>query len=238
MYGDDYDELIAKSYDAVYAKIRDPSGDAAFYFDLAKASGGSVLELGCGTGRILIPIARAGIPCVGLDASPAMLRVFKEKDSSVELVRGDMRDFHLGRQFRLITIPFRAFQHLLDVESQLACLACVREHLAPGGTFALDVFDPKLEAILEPESVEALGAEFDGTKRWEKVSRDRTRQIIDVTFRFEGAMTGEAKIQMRWFYRYELEHLLARAGFRDLEFFGGFDRRPWTAGGETILSGR
>ena len=65
--------------------------------------------------------------------------------------------------------------------------------------------------------------------------------MLTVTFRFEGGppeLSGTAEIQMRWFYRYELEHLLARAGFTDVRFFGGFDRREWTAGSETIVLAR
>ncbi len=79
MYDDAYGELIAQTYDALYARLRDPVGDVAFYRELAVETGGPVLELGCGTGRTLLPIARTGIQCVGLDASRAMLRVLRAK---------------------------------------------------------------------------------------------------------------------------------------------------------------
>jgi ubiquinone/menaquinone biosynthesis C-methylase UbiE len=245
-YDDVYDELIARTYDAVYSKVRDPSGDKAFYFELA-CEGGPVLELGCGTGRILLPIARAGIECTGVDASDAMLRVFRSKNppANLELVHGDMRTLDLGRKFRLVTIPFRAFQHMLDVSDQLACLACVRRHLAPGGTFAFDVFDPKLDRIALPGHPEALDATFeDGgreIKRFATITNDHTRQVITVVFRFEGGppeLSGKAEIQLRWFYRYEIEHLLARAGFTEVRMAGGFDLRPWTSGSEMIVLAR
>lgn len=242
---DAYEELIARTYDAVYARLRDPSGDVAFYLALARETGGPILELGCGTGRILLPIARAGIACVGLDASPAMLRVFREKGppDDVALLLGDMRRFALGAgRFRLITAPFRALSHVLEVADQLACLDCVRRHLAPGGVFAFDVFDPKLEIVAQGELPEHIGAEFEydgrAMRRWESVRFDLSRQVLTVAFRFEGGppeVTGTAEVQMRWFYRYELEHLLARAGFTDVRFLGGFERRPWTAGAETIV---
>ncbi len=242
---DGYDDLIARTYDEVYARLRDPSGDASFYLALARETGGPVLELGCGTGRTLLPIANDGIECVGLDASPAMLRTFREKAPSVTLVQGDMRRFNLGRRFRLITSPFRALSHLLDVEAQLDCLACVTRHLTPGGVFAFDVFDPKLELLAQGELPESLSATFelDGRtmQRFESVRFDVTRQVLTVTFRFAGGppeLSGSTTVQMRWFYRYELEHLLARAGFTDILFFGDFERGPWTAGGETIVVAR
>jgi SAM-dependent methyltransferase len=245
MYDDAYDDLIARTYDAVYERVRDPSGDRAFYLELARETGGPVLELGCGTGRTLIPIAEAGIDCMGLDASPAMLRVLREKAPDVSTVQGDMRDFDLGRRFRLVTIPFRALSHLHDVEAQLACLACVRRHLEKDGTFAFDVFDPNLAMIAKGELPESPTATFehDGRemRRFEVVRYDIPKQVLTVTFRFEGGppeLTGTAEVRLRWFYRYELEHLLARAGFTDLRFFGAFDRSPWGTGDETIVVAR
>ena len=130
---DEYEGVLARNYDALYGVMRDPSGDAAFYRALAEESGGPVLELGCGTGRVLLPIAALGIPCVGVDASPAMLAALRAKNPppNLELVEGRMETFDLGaRRFRLVTAPFRAFLHLLDMPSQLAALANIRQ--APG----------------------------------------------------------------------------------------------------------
>lgn len=248
MYGDIYDRLIARNYDGLYAVVRDPSGDADFYRALARESGGPVLELGCGTGRVLLPIARDGIPCVGVDASPEMLRIFRDKapPPNLTLVEGRMQTFDLGEQrFRLITCPFRAFSHLLDVADQLAALARIRHHLAPGGAFALDVFDPKLDRLAAPFEAESLAATFQHEgheiRRWDSSTRDHTRQVLTVHFRFEGGppeMSGTTHMDLRWFYRYELEHLLFRAGFTEVNVYGGFDRRPWAAFGETIVVAR
>jgi SAM-dependent methyltransferase len=206
------------------------------------------LELGCGTGRILLPIANAGVACVGIDASPAMLAVLREKQPPphLEVVQASMQTFDLGdRRFPLITAPFRVMSHLLDVEDQLASLARVRRHLAPGGTFALDLFDPKLDRMALREEPEQLAARFSEggveIRRWDTVVRDPTRQVMTLRLRFEGGppeLTGTAEVRMRWYYRFELEHLLARAGFSSLTFYGGFDRRPWAAGGETVVLAR
>ena len=112
------------------------------------------------------------------------------------------------------------------------------DHVAPG---AFDVFDPKLEVLAKVELAESLGATFERgrrtTRRFEHIRFDVTRQVLIVTFRFEGGppeLTRSAEVQIRWFYRYELEHLLARAGFTDIRFFGGFVRCLRVAGGETI----
>ena len=242
-----YTELLARSYDDLYRALRDPAGDVAFYVGLAREIGGPVLELGCGTGRVLLPIADTGVACVGLDASPAMLDVLRAKrpPPNVELVEGRMETFALGdARFRLAISPFRALQHLLDVDSQLAALANVRRHLAPGGTFAFDVFDPKLDRIAVADEAEHLAATFthDGQqiRRWDAVRRDLTTQVMRVKFRFEadGVDLGATEVSLRWFYRYELQHLLARAGFTDVTVYGGYDRRPWRAEGETVVVAR
>ena len=245
---DGYESIIARHYDALYTVMRNPSGDVAFYRELARASGGPVLELGCGTGRTLLPIAQAGIDCVGVDASPAMLAIFRDKSppANLELIETRMERLELpDRRFRLVTSPFRAFSHLLDVETQLAALAAVRRHLEPGGTFALDVFDPKLARTALVEEPEHLAVTFHDAgrevRRWDTIERDLSRQVMTIYFRFESVapeLCGVGEVQMRWFYRFELEHLLARAGFTELKFFGGFDRRPWAAGGETIVLAR
>ena len=140
---------------------------------------------------------------------------------------------------------FRAFSHLLDVPAQLAALANARRHLAPGGRLALDVFDPRLSrtAILEePEELAASAETPRGrVQRFDRVTRDLARQVLTLRVRFVTAAPedcGEGELQLRWFHRYELEHLLARAGFAIEALYGGFDRRPWAPGGETIAIAR
>lgn len=245
---DTYDRSIAESYDAEYAVLRDPSGDQAFYADLARASGGPVLELGCGTGRVILPIAREGIPCVGLDLSPTMLDVLRAKDppGNLELVQAPMTDFDLGAaRFRLIFSAFRPLQHLCTVEEQLATLACVRRHLAPGGRFAFDLFAPNLARTAieeEPEQEDVRAPDGDGEiRRFARVRRDLATQVLTVVYRHErwvgGAKVSEgtSELRMRWFHRYEVEHLLARAGFEVEALYGKFDRRPFDAKGEMIF---
>ncbi|MGI9235023.1 MAG: class I SAM-dependent methyltransferase [Woeseiaceae bacterium] len=243
-YEVEYERLVARTYDSVYAVVRDSSGDSAFYRSMAEEIGGPLLELGCGTGRVLLDSAETGIECVGLDASNEMLEVLRGKNppENVSLVHARIEDFELGvGRFRLVTAPFRALQHLLDPERQLAALRNVRRHLTSDGVFVFDVFDPKLAALAIAEDPEYLDATFEyqgcEMRRYVTVVKDLSTQVMALTFRFEGEnldLVGSTKIHLRWYYRYEIEHLLARAGFSDVTFFRDFVRTPWSSGGEIV----
>jgi SAM-dependent methyltransferase len=249
---DIYGPLGAPLYDAASSRLRGSSGDAAFYRALARRAGGPVLELGCGSGRVLLPIARSGIVCTGLDPSRAMLARLEKSEPppNLRLMRGRMQDFDLkGERFALIYSAFRAFQHLLTVEDELSCLAAVRRHLAPGGTFAFDVFAPNLDRIAvfeEKEFPEIRWKEGDAeVVRFASVQRDPATQVTKVTFRHEIRRKGRrpesrtVSTKMRYLFRYEVEHLLARAGFSKIQVFGGFDRRPYDYfSGETVVVAR
>ena len=241
MYDAYDDEVTARYYDAAYAAASQVGPDADFYLALARESGGPVLELGCGTGRVLGPIAAEGIACTGLDASRQMLARLAERFGGITTVHGDMRDFDLGdARFPLIFSAFRAFQHLETVDDQLRCLAAVRAHLAPGGCLAFDVFQPRLERMAGDEEPEAPDLRFEQggqqVVRYARVERDRVSQTMRVSFRYERHEGGEvvgndhAAFTMRWFFRYELEHLLARAGFADVRIHGDFDGSPRRTG--------
>ena len=227
----------AQYYDL--APVYQERADKDFYLARAREVQGPVLELGCGTGRILAPIAEAGVDITGLDASPAMLDICRDRLQSagltVPLVLGDIRSFDLGRQFALITIPFRPFQHLLDPPDQIACLATVRRHLAPGGRLILDVFDPKMEGVLIKDGTEFVEFDFtshDGRPMQRSIRRlrhDRPRQVLEMEMIFIDKATGErttAPLTMRYFFRYEMEHLLTRCGFQVQEVLGDFDGSP------------
>jgi ubiquinone/menaquinone biosynthesis C-methylase UbiE len=230
-------EHSAHYYDAAYGAVPSLGPDANFYRELAARSGGKVLELGCGTGRVLLPISAQGTTCVGVDKSPAMLEQFRSKPGAgaVTLTCSPMESFDLnGQRFRLVFSAFRAFQHLDTVEQQLACLARVRAHLEPGGMFAFDVFNPRVERMVAENEAEALDIEFNfkgrAVKRFTSISRDRAKQLMEVTMRYVedgGARPATETVvtfSMRWFWRYELEHLMHRAGFSNVTIYGDFDQ--------------
>lgn len=223
--------------------------DVDFFVDEARNSGGPVLELGCGTGRVLIPTAQAGLQVVGLDQSPEMLAVCRRKvheeplevQSRIGLVKGDMRRFELSQRFALVTIPFRPFQHLVEVDDQLACLECIHRHLTDDGTLVLDVFNPSLTSLtrenlgLEEESSPAFVLP-DGrsvVRREKVVARDYFKQVISVELIYyvTHADGREERLvhafPMRYFFRYEVEHLLARAGLVINEVYCDYRRNRY-----------
>jgi SAM-dependent methyltransferase len=224
--------------------------DLAFYVDLCRAAHGEVLELGCGTGRLLIPAAEAGCTITGLDQSGFMLKRCREKllarapevQKRVTLVEADMTNFNLDRSYGLATVPFRPLQHLVSVAEQLSLLACVHRHLQPGGKLALDVFHPHLTMLASevsqeetedtPETTLADGRRMRRTFR--VPAKRRAEQTNDVELIYyvrdpAGATTRIVQaFPMRYYFRFELEHLLVRSGFQVQNLFGDFDKSPFT----------
>jgi len=239
-----YDSFIAEYYDES-PLVKGRVQDVLFYRDAAREFGDPILELGCGTGRITMSLAEDGKRITGLDLSERMLEravkkrasVFVEARERVHLIQGDMTHFDLGEKFRLIIIPFRPFQHLLEVEQQLDCLNCVRKHLAPGGRLILDVFQTDAERIHDPIHMrESPVTEYkteDGrqVRISERIAAfHRAEQINDVEMIFSVVHPGGPKERLvfawplRYFFRYEIEHLLARGGFKVAALYGNFDR--------------
>ncbi len=223
--------------------------DVGFYVEEACSSGGPVLEIGCGSGRVLIPTAQAGINIWGLDSSEHMLQVCKDRlenetqevKERVTLVREDMRSFDLDRKFALITTPFRPFQHLIAVEDQLQCLACIRRHLTDNGKFILDIFNPSLESLAAKEFGMEFGDEPEFTtpdgrrvvRRTKILARDLANQVTSAELIYyvshaDGRLERLVHaFDMRHLFRFEAEHLLARAGLRVEQLYADFDRSPF-----------
>jgi SAM-dependent methyltransferase len=241
------DPRVAERYDEIEGLA---AGDIDFYMDLAREAasrGHRVLELAAGTGRVAIPIARAGVPVVALDRSPAMLAVARRKAEglrTIEFVDGDMASFELGEQFGLIYIPFRSFLLLQTVEQQKGCLGCVLEHLAPGGRLALNFFNPDIPLMaawmgpgrkgVQPGR-EYANADGGRTVEWEARRYLTSTQEIDETriderLDAKGAMTSRVyrKMGLRYVFRYEMQHLLELSGFEVEALYGGFHGEPFT----------
>jgi hypothetical protein len=159
----------------------------------------------------------------------------------IQLVQADMREFELGRRFTLVTIPFRPFQHLLTVEDQLSCLASIRRHLIHGGALILDIFNPSLDLLVN----RPMGEEFaeepefstpDGrriTRRHKTVANDRFNQVNHFELLYQVTHPDGRQEQLvhafplRYLFRFEAEHLLARAGFQVEHVYADYDRSPY-----------
>ena len=243
-YGDSWADI----YDAVHSNLEHAPhlNDIPFWVEEATASGGPVLELGCGTGRVAIPIAQAGVPVMGLDSSARMLRTARTKARrralSADLLRfvhGDMRAFRLKRTFDLVIIPFRSFLLLLSVAEQRQALAAIKDHLDPGGRLIFSAFVPDLELLTgDPETpVHDYQVTDPDTGRrlavWHQNRYDNFNQIVNARTIIE-RLDQQGKVinstwrdyQLRYLNRFEALHLLEAAGYRVLDIYGGFDRAP------------
>lgn len=242
------DPRVAEAYDHDHAIRTEDSlltDDVPFYVGLAEeaaAAGQTVLELACGTGRVTIPIAQAGVTVTGLDSSPAMLDVARRKAASlgaeVDWIEAEMTSFDLGRRFGLVTIPFRSFLLLLTVEEQKACLERIREHLLPGGRLALNIFNPRIPHIAESlrerrgmwqRTDMEKGRELWASREYRPNSQRLDETRADLLLDDAGAVISrvERNLRLRWVYRYEMQHLLGLCGFEVEAVYGWFDGRPF-----------
>jgi len=251
--------LHVETYDVQHDTI--PGGDdVSFFRDLAGHAGGPVLELGCGTGRVAIPLAEAGFDVVGFDRSAAMLAVAAERRRSLpadvrrrlRFVEGDMTDFRLGRRFGFIFAAFRVFMALPDEFAQRSALAAIRRHLRPGGLLSIDLFDPRLDMITPEPRPQTERREFRHPETGNKVTasvesrvNDPVVQRFTMLWRFaeegpDGSVIREEfeELTLRWTYRYEMRHLLELGGFEIISEFSDFAGAPPAYGGEQIWVAR
>jgi SAM-dependent methyltransferase len=240
-----YDTIpnFGKLYDSIPAYLA--RTDIDFYVDVARRTGGPVLELGCGTGRVLLPIARAGIRIDGVDGSKLMLdrcrdRLAAETQEVRDRVTLQLRDgaeFTSPTKYPLVIAPFRVFQQLVTVEHQLAFLAAAERHLAPGGWFVFDVFNPSfrmMSADRSGESVDTPEFTLEDGRKLKRTARIPNVRWLDQVSEIEliyyvtepGKVTDRfvQALELRWYTRVELDHLLARAGLRATATYGNFDR--------------
>ena len=216
-------------YDALF-----PAGaHASFYADLARQQKGAVLELACGTGQLVIPIALQGLSTVGLDRSHAMLTVAKgrasEAGASLALLQSDMRDFALRRKFKLIFVARNSLLHLLSNDDVLACFASVRAHLARDGLFAFDVFNPDLTRYAGGAPGQRFPVMEINTPRFGTVRVEETRdydaasQVNHATWYISASGQQEAwavPLVLKSIFPDELLSLLSAAGLDLIGRFG------------------
>lgn len=232
-------ETLARFYDLEHVGFTE---DVPLYLDFARRTGGPVLELGCGTGRLLVPLAQAGYEVVGLDRSPAMLARAQARLSAaglaerVALVRGNITGFDLGRSFGLAILALNSFMHLTDQADQLGALHCARQHLRPGGLLILDLPGPSEPWLIQPGLV-VTGTyptpEGGIVLKMTDSRYERARQVEEITVIYdETDAAGTTRrtvlgLSLRYVFRYELELLLRLAGLRLQAIYGDYDLNPY-----------
>ena len=236
--GTEYDNF-ARFYDLEYRNVSD---DLMFYSEFAARCTSPILELGCGSGRVLCHLGMAGYRVTGIDLSLPMLQIAQRRIAAeprlmrrCRIVEADMRSFSLRTRFRMAFCAINSFMHLTTTEDQAACVSAVHRHLVPGGLFIVDIFNPDLALLLEGSGrlmLERILVDPDGpTLVTNMVSAwvDRARQINHITYLYDEVQPDNslkrtiAMISQRYLYRFEMEHLLQSNGFVVENVYGNYD---------------
>jgi SAM-dependent methyltransferase len=244
-------DLIARYYDLLYGNLDE---DWSMWQTLTEAAGGPLLEVGCGTGRLLLPLAAAGHTLTGLDLSPVALEAARAKIKAAGLTRqitlqpADMRDFDLPhKNFALAFIPLNTFLHCQTTDEQLSTLRAIHRHLRPAGQLIIDVFypDPTLLAeadgrlYFEGEVIDELTGR---TVQWYwRHDIDLAQQKRHLTYILdeidEAGLVRRAQIpfSLRFVFRYELELLLRATGFGTETIYGSYELEPFHSHSQKMI---
>jgi SAM-dependent methyltransferase len=243
-------DAFARYYDADFGAVED---DIPFYRELARRSGGPILEPMCGSGRLLAPLARAGYRLAGVDVSVMLLALARTRLTNagllgqVELLEADIRQIAPAGPFGLAIVALNSFMHLSSAADQLAALDHIHTALQPDGLLALDLFNPDLRALAGYNGELVFDKTFvlaDGTRVQKFVAQyaDTAAQINYIQFIYD-ELDIEGRVRrtmlpftLRWLYRYELEHLLARAGFALEAVYGSYDLDEYRGESELMLA--
>ena len=242
--------VLSQFYDLEYSVF---DADLDMYRQFAERARGPILELGCGTGRVLEAFDDIDYPIVGIDTSVAMLDIARSRISeNVTLVQRDMRrsdeDPVLPHgPFSFVLSAINTFLHLPDVRSQIETLESVRRVTAPGGIMLLDLFvpDPVFISRLNGQLTLEFHHEFENGDRldkWVARTHDLATQLIQTTVYFD-VTNANGTVQRlvdhystRYVHLYELEHLLSRTGWDLVSLFGNYDLEPFGSDSDRILA--
>ena len=244
-------ELLAHYYDLEHGDFR---SDLSLYVGFAARTGSPILEFGCGTGRVLEALAAAGYDLTGVDVSPAMLALAREKldrrpglPGRVRLVEADARDVDLPERFALAFWAINSFMHLTTQDDQLRALARAHALLRGGGLLILDLFQPDPQLLLEADgrllhdATWPRGPAGVPTLKFSSRRLDLADQLLDVTFIFDDLLPGgesrrrPASFQMRYLHRFEAQLLLERAGFVVEALYGSYELDDFAAESERLI---
>lgn len=245
-------QKIAHYYDLTHAALQ---VDIPFARALGVEAGGPVLELGCGSGRLLLPLARAGLPVTGVDNAPAMLQRARQKLAAespavrerVTLVEADMTSFDLPQCFALILLSYNTLMHLPPAQMKLALRAAGR-HLLPAGRLFIDLANPLDLAHMPTDQLLTLERVFTDPETGDLVLQcasnllDLEQQKLQVTWIYDAAPPAGGTVQrlvtqvdFYYLYPHEMELLLTEAGLRLAALYGDYNRAPFSEEGERML---
>ena len=243
-------DALARYYDWEHA---DYDVDIPLYQDFARRTGGPILELACGSGRLMVPLLELGEHVVGIDSSGPMLERARHALAGAGLLsratlhEADVRRFTLTERFQLAVFGLDSFGLLLDIGDQLAALRRIRQHLAPGGLLILDLSngngrgaEPTDELVLQYEGHDPTSGL--PLSKWTARSTDHGEQVDHYTYFYDEI--GEdrlvrrsiVRLDLRYFSRFELELLLQQADFIPQAFYGSYDLAPYTSGCDRLIA--
>ena len=243
-------DALARYYDWEHA---DYDIDVPLYQDFARRSGGPILELACGSGRLMAPLLELGERVVGIDSSGPMLQRAREALDRAGLLRraalheADVRRFSLDERFRLAVYGLDSFGLLVSVDDQIAALRRIRDHLHPGGLLILDLSNGNGRGA---EPTDEIVLQYEGTdpetgrplSKWTARSTDHGEQVDHYTYFYDEVgedrlvRRSTVRLDLRYFGRYELELLLLQADLVPEAFYGSYDLAPFAAGSERLIA--
>jgi SAM-dependent methyltransferase len=244
-------DAFARFYDLEYQRFTD---DLSFYRQLADEAGAPILELACGTGRVLLHLARSGHTVTGLDISRPMLAIARNRLSAaapevqarVTIVEQDMRQFHLDGRFRLAILAINSFMHLMTKRDQERTLKRIRRRLVDDGLLVIDIFNPEL-ALYDSDGRSFFERSMDDTATGGTVTKlvssriDRQRRVNHITFYYDELIAGQqqirhtATISQHYLFHSEMTTLLTKCGFAVDQVYGGFGKETWTPGSQKMI---
>ena len=219
--------------------LKGKAGDVEFFVQEAlKSGGGPVLEIGCGTGRILLPIKEAGVDIMGLDNSRDMLGMLraKKRGDTVELIEGDMRNFSIDKKFSLIIIPYNAFLYNISLDDQVQTLRNIKKHLLPKGRLIFSIFNPPMDTVndgilhFQGEIIHPLT--HNKVIVWYIGNYNVDKQLLNAYFIFKELENGRVikelycPFNLSYIYKYEMFHLLSLCNYKVLNYYGDFYKSP------------
>lgn len=242
----DYPEFVARFYDVIYKKVR-AGTDHDYYMKKIFESDDPVLEVGVGTGRFFLEALEKGADIYGIDISRNMIEKLKEKLDKKYHSRvfiQDVVNMSIDKEFDLIIAPFRVFSHIIEVKDQIAALNRIYEHLKDNGKLIFDLYIPNLKLLSEGMKNHT---DFEGeyepgmrVRRIISVRSDLVKQISYVSMKFvweedDKEFTEVWNFPFRFYFRYELEHLIHQSKLKLMNIFGDFNENELSSDSKEFI---